>query len=175
MLVLACLRREHLISVSHEHVHMWLKSISDFSILFSHGRPWLKSISDFNILFSHASQWLKSIPDFTILLASLVCVSTLIYCISVLMRIPRDAGTGGAMRGSRPPCLLPGGARGTKVPFQFKELPWRNSESSEMSVQFFYEFASENARNAVNELQDSTVAWRRMPLHPYHPINRKHD
>jgi hypothetical protein len=34
---------------------------------------------------------------------------------------------------------LPGGA---KVPFQFKGLPWRNSELSEMLVQFFYEFAS---------------------------------
>jgi hypothetical protein len=45
-------------------------------------------------------------------------------------------------------------ARGAKVPFQFKGLPWRNSELSEMLVQFFYEFASENARNAVIELQE---------------------
>jgi hypothetical protein len=43
---------------------------------------------------------------------------------------------------------------GAKVPFQFKGLPWRNSELSEMLVQFFYEFASENARNAVIELQE---------------------
>jgi hypothetical protein len=63
----------------------------------------------------------------------------------------RDAGTGG---GSCPRCPLPGGARGAKVPFQFKGLPWRNSELSEMLVQFFYEFASENARNAVIELQE---------------------
>jgi hypothetical protein len=56
--------------------------------------------------------------------------------------------------GSRPRCPLPGGARGAKVPFQFKGLPWRNSELSEMLVQFFYEFASENARNAVIELQE---------------------
>ena len=79
----------------------------------------------------------------------------------------RDAGTGG------------GGAGGAKVPFQYKELPWRNSELSEMLVQFFYEFASEKARNAVIELQvlfkNSTIAWRRTPSHPYHPINRKHD
>ena len=47
-----------------------------------------------------------------------------------------------------------GGARGAKVPFQFKGLPWRNSELSEMLVQFFYEFTSENARNAVIELQE---------------------
>jgi hypothetical protein len=47
------------------------------------------------------------------------------------------------------------------VPFQFKGLPWRNSELSEivsaiseLSAQFFYEFASENARNAVIELQE---------------------
>ena len=70
----------------------------------------------------------------------------------------RDAGTrgggGGGRRGSRPRCPLPGGARGAKVPFQFKGLPWRNSELSEMLVQFFYEFASENARNAVIELQE---------------------
>jgi hypothetical protein len=40
------------------------------------------------------------------------------------------------------------------VPFQFKGLPWRNSELSEMLVQLFYEFALENARNAVIELQE---------------------
>ena len=69
--------------------------------------------------------------------------------------VARDAGTGGAgRRGSRPRCPLPGGARGAKVPFQFKGLPWRNSELSEMLVQFFYEFASENARNAVIELRE---------------------
>ena len=58
---------------------------------------------------------------------------------------------GGGRRGSRPRCPLPGGA---EVPFQFKGLPWQNSELSEMLVQFFYEFASENARNAVIELQE---------------------
>jgi hypothetical protein len=41
-----------------------------------------------------------------------------------------------------------------KVPFQYKELPWRNSELSEMLVEFFYEFASEKARNSVIELQE---------------------
>jgi hypothetical protein len=56
--------------------------------------------------------------------------------------------------GSRPRCPLPGGARGAKVPFQFIGLPWRNSELSEMLVQFFHEFASENARNAVIELRE---------------------
>jgi hypothetical protein len=40
------------------------------------------------------------------------------------------------------------------VPFQFKGLPWRNSELSEMLVQIFYELASENARNAVIKLQE---------------------
>jgi hypothetical protein len=40
------------------------------------------------------------------------------------------------------------------VLFQFKGLPWRNSELSEMLVQFFYEFASENAGNAAIELQE---------------------
>jgi hypothetical protein len=68
--------------------------------------------------------------------------------------IPRDAGTGGGRKGSRPRCPLPGGARGAKAPFQFKGLPWRNSELSEILVQFFYEFASENARNAVIEFQE---------------------
>ena len=47
-----------------------------------------------------------------------------------------------------------GGARGAKVSFQFKGLPWQNSELSEMLVEFFYEFASENARNAVIKLQE---------------------
>jgi hypothetical protein len=69
---------------------------------------------------------------------------------------PVYAGTPelGGRRGSRPRCPLSGGARGAKAPFQFKGLPWRNSELSEMLVQFFYEFASENARNAVIELQE---------------------
>jgi hypothetical protein len=40
------------------------------------------------------------------------------------------------------------------VPFQFKGLPWQNSELPEMLVRFFYEFASEHARNAVIELQE---------------------
>ena len=66
----------------------------------------------------------------------------------------RDAGTGGCRRGSRPRCPLPGGARRAKVPFQFKGLPWRNSELSEMLMPFLYEFGSENARNAVIELQE---------------------
>ena len=87
----------------------------------------------------------------------------------------RDAGTGGGRRGSRPCCPLPGGVRGAKVPFQFKGLPWRNSELSEMLVQFFYEFASENARMQSSSFKNSTIAWRRTPSHPYHPVNRKHD
>jgi hypothetical protein len=53
-----------------------------------------------------------------------------------------------------PVALYQEGQRGAKVPFQFTGLPWRNSELSEMLVQFFYEFASENARNAVIELQE---------------------
>jgi hypothetical protein len=47
------------------------KSILDFSILFSHGGLWLKNISDFTILFwDDTGLWLKSISDFTILLAT---------------------------------------------------------------------------------------------------------
>jgi hypothetical protein len=69
-----------------------------------------------------------------------------------------DTGTpelgGGGKRGSRPRFPLQGGEKDAKVPFQFKGLPWRNSELSEMLVEFFYEFASENARNAVIELQE---------------------
>jgi hypothetical protein len=42
-----------------------------------------------------------------------------------------------------------------------------------MLVQFFYEYASENARMQSSSLKNSTVAWRRTPSHPYHPINRK--
>jgi hypothetical protein len=90
----------------------------------------------------------------------------------------RDAGTEGAGGAAAPVALHQEEQGGQlKVPFQFKGLPWRNSELSEMSVQFFYEFASvQNARNAVIELQEySTIAWRRTPSHPYDPINRKHD
>ena len=74
-----------------------------------------------------------------------------------VQNIPDNQGRrnwGGGRRGSRPRCPLPGGARGAKVPFQFKGLPWQNSELSEMLVRFFYEFASEHARNAVIELQE---------------------
>ena len=67
--------------------------------------------------------------------------------------IVRDAGTGG-QEGQLPPLPFNRMGKGAKVPFQFKGLPWRNSELSEMLVQFFYEFASENARNAVIELQE---------------------
>ena len=73
------------------------------------------------------------------------------------MRCKIQSGTpelGGGRRGSLPCCPLPGGARGEKVSFQFKGLPWQNSELSEMLVELFYEFASENARNAVIELQE---------------------
>ena len=66
---------------------------------------------------------------------------------------PELGGGGVGRRGSRPRCSLPGGERGAKVPFQFKGLPWQNSELSEMLVEFFYEFASET-RNAVIELQE---------------------
>ena len=74
------------------------------------------------------------------------------------MRCKIQSGTpepgGGAGGAAAPVAFLPGGARGAKVSFQFKGLPWQNSELSEMLVEFFYEFASENARNAVIELQE---------------------
>ena len=65
----------------------------------------------------------------------------------------RDAGTGG-QDGQLPPLPFTRRGKWGKVPFQFKGLPWRNSELSEMLVPFLYEFASENARNAVIELQE---------------------
>jgi hypothetical protein len=69
-------------------------------------------------------------------------------------QITRDAGTGGGGAGgaAAPVALYQEGQGGAKVPFQFKGLPWQNSELSEMLVRFFYEFASEHARNAVIEL-----------------------
>jgi hypothetical protein len=69
------------------------------------------------------------------------------------MRCKIQSGTP-ELGGSRPRFPLPGGARGAKVSFQFKGLPWQNSELSEMLVELFYVFASENARNAVIELQE---------------------
>jgi hypothetical protein len=65
----------------------------------------------------------------------------------------RDAGTGG-QEGQPPPLPFTRRGKGAKMPFQFKGLPWRNSELSEKLVQIFYEFTSENARNAVIELQE---------------------
>jgi hypothetical protein len=59
---------------------------------------------------------------------------------------------------SRPRCPLPGGARGQRWPFNLKDCLGEISEIvnaiSELPVQLFYEFASENARNAVIELQE---------------------
>ena len=65
----------------------------------------------------------------------------------------RDAGTEGTGGAAAPVALHQEEQGGQlKVPFQFKG---RNSELSEMSVQFFYEFASvQNVRNAVIELQE---------------------
>ena len=95
-----------------------------------------------------------------------------------VQNIPDNQGrrNWGGRRGSRPRCPLPGGARGAKVPFQFKGLPWQNSELSEMLVRFFYEFASEHARMQSSSFKNSTIAWRRTPpgSHPYQDINRKH-
>jgi hypothetical protein len=65
----------------------------------------------------------------------------------------RDAGTGG-QEGQPPPLPFTRRGKGAKMPFQFKGLPWRNSELSEKLVQIFYEFTSENARNAAIELQE---------------------
>jgi hypothetical protein len=66
----------------------------------------------------------------------------------------------GGQEGSRPRCPLPGGARGAKVPFQFKGLPWRNSELSEMLVQFFYEFASKTQEMQSSSFKNSWVSLR---------------
>jgi hypothetical protein len=66
-----------------------------------------------------------------------------------------------------------GGAGGAAAPVALYQ-EGRNSELSEMLVQFFYEFASENARNAVISFKNSAIAWQRTPSHTYHPINRKH-
>jgi hypothetical protein len=65
----------------------------------------------------------------------------------------RDDGKGG-QEGKPSPLPFTRRGKGVKVPFQFKGLPGRNSELKEMLVQIFYEFASENARNAVIELQE---------------------
>jgi hypothetical protein len=61
---------------------------------------------------------------------------------------------GGGQEGQPPPLPFTRRGKGAKVPFQFKGLPWRNSKLSEMLVQLFYKFASENERNAVIELQE---------------------
>ena len=59
------------------HGGLWLKSISDFSILFSHG-----SISDFSILFSH-DNLCHAIPK---LMWCLMSISIFVY-FGVLIRI----------------------------------------------------------------------------------------
>jgi hypothetical protein len=61
---------------------------------------------------------------------------------------------GGAGGAAAPVALYQEGQGGQRCPFNLKDCLGRNSELSEMLVQFFYEFASENARNAVIELQE---------------------
>ena len=51
--------------------------------------------------------------------------------------IIRDGGTGGGAGRAAAPVALYQEGQGVKVPFQFKGLHWRNSELSEMLVQFF--------------------------------------
>jgi hypothetical protein len=50
-----------------------------------------------------------------------------------------DIGTGGGGQEVNPSPLTftRRGKGGAKVPFQFKGLPWQNSELSEMLVEFF--------------------------------------
>jgi hypothetical protein len=83
-------------------------------------------------------------------------VTVVLYFIKILSTKSGMPELGGGAGGAAAPVALyqGGGARGAKVLFQFKGLPLRNSELSEMLVQFFYEFASEDARNAVIELQE---------------------
>jgi hypothetical protein len=52
---------------------MWLKSISDLTILFSHGGLWLKSIPDLTTLFSHGVLWQKVYQISLFFLAVAVC------------------------------------------------------------------------------------------------------
>jgi hypothetical protein len=74
------------------------------------------------------------------------------------MHTHRDVGTGGGAGGAAAPVALyqegQGGQRGQRFPFNLKDCLGEISELSEMLVQFFYEFASGNARNAVIELQE---------------------
>ena len=68
--------------------------------------------------------------------------------IATARSISRDAGTGGA---AAPVALYQEGQGGQRCPFNLKDCL---GEMPELLVQFFYEFASENARNAVIELQE---------------------
>jgi hypothetical protein len=65
----------------------------------------------------------------------------------------RNWGGGGGA--AAPVALYQEGQGEQRCPFNLMDcLAWRNRVWSEMLVQLFYEFASENARNAVIELQE---------------------
>ena len=71
--------------------------------------------------------------------------------------IRRDSGTGGGGAGgtAAPVALYQEGQGGKRCPFNLKDcLGEIANYHAEMLVQLFYEFASENARNAVIELQE---------------------
>ena len=72
------------------------------------------------------------------------------------MRCKIQSGTpelgGGA---AAPVALYQEGQGGQRCPFNLKDCLGKIANNlSEMLVEFFYEFASENARNAVIELQE---------------------
>ena len=88
------------------------------------------------------------------------------YCRCLQRR--RNWGAGGA---AAPVALYQEGQGGQRCPFNLKDtgLPWQNSDLSDMLVELFYEFASENARNAIIELQEY-IAQSPGGEHPLTPI-----
>jgi hypothetical protein len=80
----------------------------------------------------------------------------------------RTAGTpelgGGAGGAAAPVALYQEGQRGQRCPFNLQDCL---GEIANL-LQKTQEMQSSSFKN-------STIAWRRTPSHPYHPINRKHD
>jgi hypothetical protein len=93
------------------------------------------------------------------------CVRTACPKLSTSLEQIQGRRNWGAGRAAASVAIYQEGQGGQRCPFNLKD-PWRNSELSEMLVQFFYDFASENARMQSSSFKNSTIARRRTPHTP---------
>jgi hypothetical protein len=70
--------------------------------------------------------------------------------------------------GRTPPILL-------LVPFQFKGCLGKIANCQKCWWNYFTNLVQKTQEMQSSSFKNNTIAWRRTPSHPYHPIYRKHD